>query len=138
MIKFISLMLMLIPEMILDIRTKKIWVPWIVIFFIEAVILAIMRIIGWGELLYGIIPGILLVIISILTRGAIGLGDGYIVCVIGSLFGLENTVAVFVIAMLISAFAGGILMLIRHWKRKDTIPFVPFLLIGVMLQLLSL
>ena len=69
-------MLMLIPEMILDIRTKKIWDPWIVIFFIEAVILAIMRIIGWGELLYGIIPGILLVIISILTRGAIGLGDG--------------------------------------------------------------
>lgn len=77
-------MLMLIPEMILDIRTKKNMGSMVVIFFIEAVILAIMRIIGWGELLYGIIPGILLVIISILTRGAIGIGGRYIVCVIGS------------------------------------------------------
>lgn len=134
-IKNISLLALLLPSAWLDIKQKKIWLPWLAVFFLEAVVLMFIGVSSWRVCLVGMIPGVLLIIISLISQGAIGLGDGYLVCVIGSLTGLERVMIILTGAMLISAATGMFLIIFRHWGRKSTLPFVPFLLIAFILQI---
>lgn len=78
----------------------------------------------------GIIPGFILVLLSFISRGQIGLGDGLIVGIIGLNLGLIKSI-VFLSYSLFGAALISILLLTFHMaNRKKAIPFVPFLFIG--------
>lgn len=75
-----------------------------------------------------VFPGILLLMLARLTKESIGYGDGLVVMDLGLWIGERPTLYVLWVA---ASAAGiwGIVQLIR--KKKETIPFVPFLLFGM-------
>lgn len=78
----------------------------------------------------GVIVGIVLVAISLLTRGEIGIGDGILFMICGLLFGIyENGVLLF-LSLVFTAIVSGALILTRHAGRKYTLPFAPFVFAG--------
>ncbi len=77
-----------------------------------------------------------LVLLAFLTKGAIGLGDGWLLCATGAYLG---TVGNFELLLVGSVFCAavlgfGLLLGKAHWK--DTFPFVPFLCAAQLLRLL--
>lgn len=85
---------------------------------------------GIEEMLCGAAPGLLLLLVSLLTKGAVGFGDGLLLCVTGIfLGGTENTRLLFRGLLLCSIVLGAGLGLGRtSWKQR--FPFVPFLLLA--------
>lgn len=88
---------------------------------------------------FGIIPGIILLILGFLTRGAIGYGDGFLVICLGIMLGLRETLFICHIAFFISAMAALCVMLLgkkgNRFFTKRSLPFIPFLLIGYVISL---
>lgn len=78
-----------------------------------------------GMLLGGCVVGI-----SKITRGKIGMADGYILCATGIGLGLRDNIQLFVYGLFIAAIFSIILLVLRKVTRKHSIPFVPFLLLG--------
>lgn len=90
--------------------------------------------IGRGEeqlfVLSGMAVGMILIVISILSRGEIGIGDGALFLVSGLLFGLyENGVLLF-LSLLFAAFVSGVLLVAGRVRRTYALPFAPFVFAG--------
>lgn len=84
----------------------------------------------WGTLA-GLIPGVILLIISRLSGETIGFGDGYLTLILGFSIGFWNTVGVLGTAFA-GAFAAAIyIVLIKKRSRTTQIAFVPFLFLGM-------
>jgi len=138
MVQNISLLALLIPNTILDFKYKKVWMPFIIPFFAEGIILLALRLTDIEMFIGGFLIGAVFMFISYVTKGAIGMGDGYIICVIGCLAGGFRTIMIVTTAMFLSAVVGIVLMVFFKWGKKRTIPFVPFLLIAAILNILSI
>lgn len=89
---------------------------------------------GGGELhdvLTGLIPGAAVLLLSFLTGGGIGAGDGIVLCAVSAWIGIWN-----VIQILGLALTGSFLVSIRFFvagQRKKELPFLPFLMTGFVL-----
>ena len=84
---------------------------------------------------YGIIGlafsvSLMLLAVSGLTGGEIGMGDGWIFLALGTMLHTEMYVRMACIGMLIAAVYAGVLLVICKKGRKTEIPLVPFLLFG--------
>lgn len=78
----------------------------------------------------GIGVGVALIVVSIVSRGAIGIGDGILFMICGLLLGIyENSVLLF-LSLVLTAFVSGMLLIIRRAERTDTLPFAPFVFVG--------
>ena len=80
------------------------------------------------HILAGATVGIALLGVSLLSREALGYGDGITVAVLGIYIGFAANVEVVLLAFFLSGVVSGILLLARKRSRKESIPFVPFLL----------
>ena len=115
---------------IVDWRSRKVWIlPWVVM--TGLMILALL----WSGkapimLLYGALPGGILIVVSGIKGGHIGLGDGLLVLTIGMYLGAMNTLFVLLTSMFLSAIAGAVLLIVRKVGWKYTMPFVPYLCVG--------
>lgn len=118
---------MLIPNTLLDIKYKKVWMPIILPFILEGIILMVINLTDVIDGLMGILLGAVFLLISCISKGAIGRGDGYIICATGCLLGGYRTILIVTGAMFISSIAGIVMMVFFHWGKKRTMPFVPFL-----------
>ncbi|MGO4696208.1 A24 family peptidase [Paenibacillus sp. 2TAB26] len=83
----------------------------------------------WGALLGG---GVLLLVV-IVTRGGMGMGDVKLIMLLGWIIGFKNLIPAFMIACLAGTLVGGALLLLRIVQRKQPIPFGPFLVFGALL-----
>ncbi|MEK3883610.1 prepilin peptidase [Paenibacillus sp. PL2-23] len=83
----------------------------------------------WGLLFGG---GVLLLVV-IVSKGGMGLGDVKLFALLGWVVGLPNAVVAFLMAFLAGTIIGGLLMLAGVVKRKQPIPFGPFLALGGLL-----
>ena len=109
-----------------DIRHKKIRLIYPVIWGCVGGMLHI----AGGQLmsvLIGCLPGLAILGISWATRGAVGMGDGVIVAVMGMFGGFGNSLLSLFWALSAAAIIGCIMMIAGKWGRKKQIPFVPFL-----------
>jgi leader peptidase (prepilin peptidase)/N-methyltransferase len=102
--------------------------------FIGVVVILVTSVIQ-GELkllerVTGLVPGISLLLLSHITRGQIGVGDGLIICGFGICFGLLETVILLAYGLFGSAIFSIIILCIHKANKKMTIPFVPFILMG--------
>lgn len=73
---------------------------------------------------------LVMIAVSILTGGEIGLGDGWIFLALGTMLTTEIYIKTACIGMLAAAVYAGVLLVICRKGRKTEIPLVPFLLIG--------
>lgn len=80
------------------------------------------------SIILGILPGIFLMLTSIVTNEEIVKGDAAILSTIGIFLGLKKTILVLIYALFSTIIIGGILLLIRKKNKKYKIPFVPFIL----------
>lgn len=77
----------------------------------------------WGGLFFGLV----FLLIVILTRGGMGLGDVKLAAVIGVFTGLEGAWLVFILASLMGGCWAACLVLLRKADRKTAVKFGPFL-----------
>ena len=88
------------------------------------------------ERLLPIMAGISFLGISVITRGAMGMGDGWILLALGTVLMPEEFFSMLFAAMLISAAWAGILLWLFRKKGNTEIPFVPFLMLGYLGKLI--
>ncbi|MNW01707.1 Type 4 prepilin-like proteins leader peptide-processing enzyme [compost metagenome] len=60
-----------------------------------------------------------------------GMGDAKLLALCGLVIGLPNTLLALFIACVLGTLVGGVLMLAGIIKRKQHIPFGPWLIIGI-------
>lgn len=124
----ILVLLFLGVNAILDFKYKKI--PWVlsicfIVIGIESVLTS--SPINWWQFL-GAIVGIGMILISVCTKQAIGLGDGLVLLVVGIFIGLWKTLMILFLAGILVAVVGIIMMVQKKGNLKTSLPFIPFLL----------
>jgi leader peptidase (prepilin peptidase)/N-methyltransferase len=116
-----------------DIKRKRINIYLILAGFLMFLISMVWS--GEFNFLYrlgGMSLGLILLCISFITKGQIGTGDGFIVCITGLYLGFSRNAMLLVISLLGSAIVSIVLLTFKLAGRKKTIAFVPFLLLGYM------
>lgn len=129
--------IILITTAIQDIRYKRIN-TWIIIsgFVIIVICMPFSVSINLMERSLGLLTGLSLMGISKATGGKIGMGDGMLLCVSGVGLGFWANLELFAIGLFLAAVVSIILLIIKRVNRKYSIPFVPFLLMGYIIQTL--
>lgn len=80
------------------------------------------------NIVFSLIPGLGLFVVSLLTREAIGRGDVCVVGILGLMTGFDTAFASLFISMVACALCGLVLLVIKGKSKKDTLPYIPFLL----------
>ncbi len=83
------------------------------------------------ETLFSIIPGAVILALAFVSRQGIGYGDGLLILALGPAFGTKTILLGLVIAFFISGIVSAILLVVKKAGKKFTIPFVPFLALGM-------
>ena len=83
---------------------------------------------GVLEILSGCIPGAIAFTLAYITRQAIGYGDAALITVTGIYLGLSANVCLVLCALVLSALTAIVLLVIKKKRRKDEMPFAPFML----------
>jgi leader peptidase (prepilin peptidase) / N-methyltransferase len=111
---------MLIPDKIL------IWFAGI--FLLERIIWPLTP---WWDSLLGAVSGfILLLIIAIVSKGGMGGGDVKLYALLGFVLGFKLVLLSFFLSTLFGAVIGGLALFFKIVKRKQPIPFGPFIAAG--------
>lgn len=74
--------------------------------------------------------GIFLMMVSVVTKGQIGIGDGIICCFTGAACGFSENISILFIGLLLSAITATFLLIGKKSRKKTEIPFVPFLFLS--------
>ena len=121
-----------------DLRSKQIPVRLVTVFaFLVGLICFMERdFISWDYLIR-ILPGLFFLIISFITKQALGYGDGVIIVLIGLLADVQIMITFVLIALLISAVTSIFILLFKKGNRETKLPFMPFLLVAWCICLLG-
>jgi len=84
----------------------------------------------WSMFAGGLAGGVLLLLLAIISRGGMGGGDVKFAAALGFWLGWPYTLLALFAGFLIGGVVSSLLLLLRIKKRKDYIPFGPFIAIG--------
>ena len=114
-----------------DMREKQIYV-YPVIFMLAAVMVyqIASRGLSVSNWLGGLAVGGVLCLISVVSKGQIGLGDAMLFCLTGLTVGFGGNIQILFYSFLFAAVVSGYLMFVRRKNKKYTLPFVPYLFLG--------
>ena len=90
----------------------------------------------WFYILSGIAYGIVFLLASRITRGALGPGDALIIGTIGLYLGFLHTLTVVFYALFLGGIISLILFIMRKVSRQTPLPFAPFLTAGFIVSIL--
>ncbi len=76
-----------------------------------------------------------LLLTALVSRGGMGIGDVKMAGLIGLIVGFPQVIVSLLIGILLGGLVAIILLVLRLKKRKEAIPFGPFLALGAMLTL---
>ena len=114
----------------LDIKKKEISLITVGIFGITGILLSLsQRGFSWDYLIPAAI-GTAIVGLGILTKGAVGIGDGLILLTLGTIMEPEKFLAVFFMGLLGCSAVSLIMLLVAQNAGKSELPFIPFVLLG--------
>ena len=106
--------------------------------FLSALVFqAITGIESWRAVAGGILTGFLFMGISRLTEEKIGYGDSLLIIVLGTFLGMWKLLILLLGAFGLAAAVSILLMIKRKFTRKSMIPFVPFLTVAYMGEMLG-
>lgn len=123
-------LLFLLFSSFLDIRKREISIPVTLLFGLAGVVYSVRTGRTITDYLIPLGIGILILGGSVLTRGQVGMGDGWMLLALGCMLRMECYIQMACIGMLLAAAYSGVLMLVFRKNRKTEIPLVPFLLLG--------
>lgn len=112
-----------------DVKTKKVRVD---VFLIIAVLSVVLIVLARLEplhtaRLFGLVPGAVLLIISKISRGAVGMGDGMVILWLGYLTGIMRCLSILTITWGLCFLVAAIIYFV---KPGEKIPLIPFLCVG--------
>lgn len=94
---------------------------------------------GWNDLLFQIFGllagGGFFFLIAVVTNGAMGGGDIKIMAALGFLFGLSHTLVLMFFSFILGGIISSLLLLFKIKKRKDYIPFGPFICLAALITI---
>ncbi len=132
MLKDIWTAVMLFSGSIMDIRKKSVPVLFLVLAAAGSTLMSILDQCDTKEKLLGLIPGGALLAVGKLS-GCVGSADGVMLLLIGAMYGLREGSELMMYSLLLAAAVSIFLIALRRASRKDTLPFIPFLLAGFLL-----
>lgn len=83
-----------------------------------------------AEILLVLGGGALLFLVSFISHSSIGYGDCFVIIACGALTGFASELSALFISLIFCAAFSAVILIRRKATRKDTLPFVPFLLAG--------
>ena len=89
-----------------------------------------------GNLIAGIGVGVAVCLFSGVTRGKIGMGDGLVIVLCGIFLGFERNIMLCMAAIYLAGAAALLLFLMKKRGRNYRMPFVPFLWVSYVVDLL--
>ena len=117
-----------------DIRRKSVPVWSLAFMAAGAVFLALWeRNVPFAARVFGIITGLVFLLISVLSKEAFGKGDAIVIIIIGAALGFSALGTLLCIGFFFSALGALVLLVMKKRGRKDRIPFLPFLAAGEMM-----
>ncbi len=90
----------------------------------------------WGQqdldwnLLWGSGIGVIIMLISLVTKEKIGMGDGVVIGILGASLGGGVTFQILLLALFLSGLFALIMIWLGKYSWKSTLPFIPFLAAG--------
>lgn len=127
----IFILLFLFVAAFIDYRKKEIPIILPIVGFIPALILSLItKTPVFLDMVLGCLIGSLSIILSKITKQAIGYGDGMILICTGAALGFLRNLTMVILALIIAACTCALLMFIKRRKTKDDVAFIPFLLGG--------
>lgn len=130
-------LIFLVLNSIIDVKYRKISIVLCLFFgMVSFAYLIYYSIFDMLSLLLGVLPGGFLVMISRITRESIGIGDGVVVIILGLINGGMKNITILMYALFLSALFSVGLLLIKKISKKESIPFIPFLLIAYILVMI--
>ncbi len=87
------------------------------------------------SVMFAILPGVTLLVLSRITREAIGYGDGILILVMGFFYRVNDVLSIILLAFVLAGLVGLFLLVILRKKGKYEIPFVPFLFVAWMVDI---
>ncbi len=134
LVRIIVLALYLFVVSIIDIKYKSLSVFLVILGIIMMSILYIFSPYNIYSLLGGIAVGIIVILISFITKEAIGIGDGMILIIIGLGVG-ASTIYIFLYSLIVLSICATLFIIVRKKNYKLEIPMIPFYFIGVIFQI---
>ena len=89
----------------------------------------------FSSLLGIVIPALILLVIALIFKGGMGMGDVKLASMLGAFLGTIDTLAGIFIGSLLGSVIGLSLMGLGVLKRKDRIPFGPFICFGAVIMI---
>ncbi len=133
----ICMMGMLLHMSVEDIRKRTVPVIPMMIWGMAGVLLHLYHgRISYVSMLGGLIPGIAVYILSILTHERIGKGDAILLIVTGVYMGFWGNIFMLWIGMILAAVGGVVSMTFFKKSKHYELPFVPFLFAGFLMIVL--
>lgn len=129
-VKELCTVVFLVMNSWLDIRRREISLLLTVVYAGCGIIYSILQGRKIQDVLIPAGIGILFLAAGLISRGAIGAGDCWILLALGALLDTETYIRMLCIGFFLAAFWSGILLVIRRKSRKTEIPLMPFLLAG--------
>lgn len=81
------------------------------------------------------IPGVLLCMLSKVSRGSVGMGDGILVMVMGIYIGIYRIIITAAWAFFLALFWGIGLLCLGKKNKQYAFPFIPFLMLGYLIHM---
>lgn len=85
---------------------------------------------NYFQALEGTLAGLGLMGVSLLTKGAVGMGDGLLLLALAGFLPAEEILRLLLLGLLSCTVWGIVLLAARKKKKSEELPFVPFLLLG--------
>lgn len=78
------------------------------------------------DTIVGMFPGIIVLAVSVISKGQVGIGDGIVLTAAGGMLEGSESVEVFILSLLLVFIFSCIGLIIKKLSRKSALPFVPF------------
>ncbi len=136
----VIILIFLLIGSISDIRKKQISGKYLCTFGVLAVVylgiksILFKDIMMWYDAVTGLVPGIVCLVMARISREQIGYGDSLVLLIVGMLLGFEDCLWGLFAAFMILTIWALILFILKKAGRKTTVPFLPFLLMGCLIQ----
>ena len=113
-----------------DIRAREVSLLTIVIFGIVGMVRACFLGNVSVDLVWSACMGVAVIGLSIISKGAVGMGDGFLLLSLGTVISFAELLSAFLLGLFFCGFWGILVLLLSGKGKKAEMPFVPFLMLG--------
>ena len=130
-LKYVLAGLFIFANAIGDIKTKQIALEPIIMFLATGLCINMIYFPQrWRFYIICLVPGVVMLLFSFLSKEKIGYGDSFILLAIGQFLELKGTFEMMFWGLLFAVLFGTVLILFFKKKKDYELPFVPFMFLG--------